>query len=741
MEKISGRIIVNIYFDDKSGFQISKIETNTHTHTVSGYFPRLSNNVDYEFEGEFFDHPKYGRQFKVSSIKRIEATGKESLVNYLSSELFTGIGPKTALKIYDALGDDCIEKIINNKQALEGIITKSKIELLYFELINNRTIEKTIQTLTSYGISMKMAMKLYQKYSVSAIDIVNTNPYQLIDDVEGFGFKKADELARSIGFALDNPIRIQAAIIYVLRLITRNYGYTYVEIEQLLETASDFASLDKELIHKELLEIKGRIIIEDHYVFLKELYNAEVDLVNKLALLNANSKKEYPEALVMDLLDDIQNEQGIKFTPTQKNAIMNAITNPITIITGGPGTGKTTIINGILRLYAYLENINLEVPQNKIGLMAPTGRAAKRMFEATKVLAFTIHHHLGYSYEGDFEFDKTNLLSYDLIIVDEASMIDVILANQLIGALKNNCKVIFVGDLDQLPSVGPGQILKDLIDSKIFNTSQLIEIHRQAQDSNIISLASYVRKGELTWDLFDYHDDLSFYRCSSRDISQRIKELVESLIENGYNPLTDIQILIPMYKGVCGIDEINLMVQNLVNKNSGIIYGNKEFKVSDKVMQLVNSPDLGIMNGDIGIITKIINGDDVFLEIDFDGNKVKISKKDLENITHAYAISIHKSQGSEYPIVILPITKMHNVMLKRKLLYTAITRAKSKLFVIGDLEAFKYGINVLDEGRQTTLLSRLTQDKRVLINIEGCPFTYLGETGMENITPYDFLDE
>lgn len=748
METISGSVVVVLFFDEKSSYQIAKIKTASGDITVSGYFPLLSKELEYSFGGEYVNHPKYGRQFKVQTFSRSQENSKEGIINYLSSDLFLGIGEKTATKIVDAFGLDCISKIIENKSILKQIgFSDSKIELFYTELINNKLIEETIIELLKYEITPKMAMKLFNKYGELTTKVVLSNPYRLITEVEGYGFKKADALALRIGFKPNDPIRIRSAIIYVMQLIVRNYGYTFAYFEQLLDTVFDF--IKNELVSKDLIkeEIEylinnNALIQESDKLYQAFIYEAEIELANKIKCLASSDETHFDYQIYEEYLNDICRENGIYYNEMQNKAIYESLANPFVIITGGPGTGKTTVIKGILQMYARFNGLDLRNPSvsKKIALMAPTGRAAKRMYESTHVLAMTIHRHLGYNYEGEFEYDNTNPLTYDLIIIDEASMIDLLLANNLFKAITPQTKVIMVGDLDQLPSVGPGQVLKDLIDSNAFKTIRLEEIHRQAKDSSIIKLADAIRKGELSWDLMDYHDDLAFYRYSGGEIQKHLIELYDSLQKNGFDPLLDIQVLSPMYKGDVGIDELNQKIQNLVNHNTGVNYGTKEFRINDKILQLVNSPELGIMNGDIGIIKDIIKGEEEYLLVDFDSNMVKIPRSLFDNITLAYAISIHKSQGGEFPIVILPITKAHMHMLKRKLLYTAVTRAKSKLFVLGDLDAFKYGINMLDEARQTTLVNRLVNKNVVKINIEGCPFTYLGEIDMENISPYDFME-
>lgn len=744
LETISGYVVHTIFYEEKNGFQIAKIKATSEI-TISGYFPLLNKDLEYEFYGEYVTHPKYGRQFKVTSFN-VKNDSRESIINYLSSDLFTGIGPKTATKIVEVLGDDCINRIIEDKMVLSLVgLKEEKIERLYGELLANRMLEETIITLAKYEVTTKMALRLFNKYGNTTIDVVFDNPYRLITDVEGYGFKKADRLALSIGIKQDDPKRIRAAIIYVMSLIERNYGYTYVTREQLIDSANSFINVESNLIGKEInhLEDQQELFNEDTLLYLPRTYHAEVNLAKRINALATSPKIEYDLDVLKDFLDDIMLELGITYSKAQIEAILLAIKNPISIITGGPGTGKTTIINGILRLYAKLNSINLGLKNatDMIALMAPTGRASKRMFEQTNMLAMTIHRHLGYSYDEEFSFNADNPFSYRLIIIDEASMIDVFLANNLFSAITNNTQVVIVGDMDQLPSVGPGAVLNDMIDANVIPVSRLTEIHRQAADSNIIKLSTAIKNGELSWNIMDYYEDLSFYRLSGEAIKNKIIALYLGLVEAGYDALTDIQILSPMYKGQCGIDELNLSIQDLLNHNEGIKIGEREFRVNDKVLQLSNQPKLGIMNGDIGIIKEIIHGSEDYLIVDFDQNLVKINKEAMLDLTLAYAISIHKSQGSEFKAVIMPIAPMHKIMLKRKILYTAVTRAKEKLMVVGDLNMFKYGINMLDEKRQTSLSKRLKCSQVIPIQIEGCPFTYLGEIDLENISPYDFMED
>ncbi|MDY0139177.1 MAG: AAA family ATPase, partial [Candidatus Izemoplasmatales bacterium] len=409
-----------------------------------------------------------------------------------------------------------------------------------------------------------------------------------------------------------------------------------------------------------------------------------------------------------NLLSDFNDFSDISYTKAQIKAIYTALNNSFSIITGGPGTGKTTVIKGIIEIYKLLRNNKLDL--EKIKLAAPTGKAAKRLSEATNLKASTIHKLLGFDFEGTFKFDDYNELDAELLIIDEASMLDTVLAKKLFQAVNINTKVIMVGDSNQLPSVGPGDVLNNLISSTLFNVVELDVIHRQASDSHIISLAYDILNKNIDENFFRNYDDKQFVNANDQNISYRVLERIKLLVDNGYDLLNDIQVLIPVYKGINGIDRMNSLIQstfNSLNKDISVKFNDKEFWYNDKVMQLVNQPEDNIMNGDQGIVIGITPNDELI--VDFSENIVKYSRKDLENLTLAYAVSIHKSQGSEFKAVILPLTKAYNIMLKRKLLYTAVTRAKENLILIGDFEAYKRGVLGLDRKRNTLLNQLLNQ--------------------------------
>ncbi|OHE43656.1 MAG: hypothetical protein A3K26_06675, partial [Tenericutes bacterium RIFOXYA12_FULL_35_10] len=655
---------------------------------------------------------------------------------YLSSPLFHGIGPKTAEKIVDTLGVDAIQLITKDKSVLKKIgLSAIRIEKFYQQLIENQTNEHILVALYGYELSGKLAMKLLNKYQMLTLEKLEENPYRLIDDLEGIGFIKADEIARKLNIEKNDPRRIRAAILYAIEQVAYQNGDIYLRAEQLEHEAyqalGDTFDLNDQI---ESLIDEKRIVCEDNRYYLSMTYYAEIGLAEKMKRLighDVNRDVSYLETL----LDATEIQKNITYTDVQKEAIITALSNQFTIITGGPGTGKTTIIDGLLDVYRKYYNLNYKNPAiyEKIGLMAPTGRAAKRMKELLDLDAKTIHRHLGYSYDGEFLYDEAHPLPQDLIIIDEASMIDLFLAKKLFGSIKDGAQVIVVGDVDQLPSVGPGQVLSDMIESKMIPTVRLTQIHRQAKDSKIIRLSRAVNEQQVSYDDLVSEQDVYLYKTTQDRIKKTIIQQIQGAIQEGYSLIDDIQILAPMYKGDLGIDALNQALQEAFNekRDKKMAYGDKTYYVGDKVIQLVNDPERLIMNGDIGVIKDIkFNAqDEPYLVVSYDDNDVMYEKVDLDEINLAYAISIHKSQGSEYKIVMMPMVKGYMHMLKKELIYTAMTRAKKFLIILGDMQLLIYAANYLSEKRQTTLSLRLKGEVESTIE----------EDPLDELSPYDFM--
>lgn len=736
MDKVIGKIKNYVFHNEENSYSIARLITlDEKIVTIVGYFPKISEDVIYEFMGTWVKHQTYGEQLKVESFKKTEKQSANGLISYLSSSFFTGIGPKTAEKMVEAFGLDVIQKVIDKPQILKEIgLKKIRIVKFHQQLIENQTNEHILVRLYSYNLSGRLAMKLLNKYQSLTIDKLEENPYRLIDDIDGIGFIKADEIAHKLGIKADDIRRIKAALLYALEHIAYQNGDLYLTLEQLTRETIGVLQTDIALDDgiKTLLE-ENRIIIEDNRYYLTMSYFTETKLAEKISKLNDKSDFNVDKDYVNTLIDRIEMTKDMDYTDVQKEAISTALTHKVSIITGGPGTGKTTIIDGLLEVYKIYNKLNFDHPDiyDKIACLAPTGRAAKRMSELLHVKTSTIHRHLGYNYDGMFSYDESHLLPQDLIIVDESSMIDIFLASRLFEAIKDQAQIIIVGDVDQLPSVGPGQVLSDLIESNQITVVKLDQIHRQAKDSHIISLASSVNHQNLSYEDLQSGNDVYLYHADQMKIQTTIINQVQGALDKGYSMIDDIQILVPMYKGELGIDRFNQILQEKfnANKSKSITFKDKTYYEGDKVIQLVNDPKRFIMNGDIGIIKSIeVNQDnEKFLVVTFDDNEVFYERADLDELNLAYAISIHKSQGSEYKIVMIPMVRNYIHMLKKELIYTAITRAKQYLILLGDMKLLIYAANHLSNKRQTTLALRLKGDLQS------------EEVEEDDISPYDFM--
>lgn len=732
METLVGRVKHYMFHNEQNGYSIAKLNIEGQQEvTIVGYFPIFSENFEYEFNGEWVTHPSYGAQLKVSSYKRMSEQSKSGVISYLSSSFFHGIGPKTAEKIVDTLGADAIQKILDDKKILREIgLSAVRIEKLYQQLKEHQTNEHILVELYGYELTMKLAMKLIKKYELATLEKLKENPYRLIDEIKGIGFIKADEIAQKLGIDSHDDRRIKASIQYALQQIAYQNGDCYLTHDELSKITNEV--LREEVNIDSMLHIlieDQKIVCEEDRYYLKQTYIQEIECATHILNIS-KTILEFDEVYGKTLLDMVEIERNMTYTDAQKEAIMTSLQSSISIITGGPGTGKTTIIDGLLEVYRIYHQLNYKNPQiyEKIGLMAPTGRAAKRMSDLLDLESKTIHRHLGYNYDGMFGYDAFNQLPYDLIIIDEASMIDLNLAHKLFSAIKTSCQVVIVGDVDQLPSVGAGQFLSDLIESKMLPVVRLEQIHRQAKDSKIIRLAQLVNEQNLNPHDLSSDQDVYLYKAHSSKIMHVLIEQIKGALKEGYQLYEDIQVLAPMYKGDLGIDVLNQTLQETFNPNTKdqITYGDKNYRIGDKVIQLTNDPERLIMNGDLGVVKDIRynSSDQPYLVVSFDQHEVTYEKSDLEDLNLAYAMSIHKSQGSEYPIVIMPMVRNFIHMLKKELIYTAITRAKKYLIILGDMQLLIYAANHLSEKRKTTLAKRLNED-------------YVVE--QEELSPYDFM--
>ncbi|WP_270207630.1 ATP-dependent RecD-like DNA helicase [Streptococcus anginosus] len=724
---------------------------------VTGTMADIMEGEDYTFWGNLVQHPKYGEQLKITRYERAKPTSK-GLVKYFSSDHFKGIGVKTAQKIVDLYGDNTIDKVLAEPEKLKDIagLSAKNREAFLTKLRQNYGTERILAKLSEYGIPNKLAVQVQDFYKEETLEIVEHYPYQLVEDIQGIGFKIADQLAQSLGIEGTAPERFRAGLLHTLLTQSMEKGDTYLEAKELLEhtiellESSRQIELDPSSVADELAHLieEDKVQNVDTKIFENSLFFAEEGIrSNLLRILEKGKQNKFEPKKIEAAIAQIENEFAISYDVTQKQAICDAINHKIFILTGGPGTGKTTVINGIIAVYALLHGLDLRKSQDlPILLAAPTGRAARRMNELTGLPSATIHRHLGMTGDDDTSH-LDDYLDADFIIVDEFSMVDTWLANQLLSNISSNTKLLIVGDADQLPSVSPGQVLADLLKIPLLPQTKLEKIYRQSKDSTIVNLASQIQKGILPTDFTEKKADRSYFEARNEHIPQMIERIVEAAIRSGI-PAQDVQVLAPMYRGQAGIDHINQLMQNLINpvETEQIIFEatDCQYRQGDKVIHLVNDAESNVFNGDLGYITDLLptkytDSKQDELTINFDGNEVIYPRSEWYKIRLAYAMSIHKSQGSEFPVVILPITSSSHRMLQRNLIYTAITRAKSKLILLGEKSAFDFAIKNTGTARNTYLIQRfsdlLTDEKVIHTSVDNLETT----VGKYVLTEENFL--
>lgn len=689
---------------------IEELETYINrTITFTGYFHELNEVDTYKLIGKLIEHPKYGEQFQVDNYERCMPETKDSMVEFLSSNLFKGIGEAKAKKIVKALGKDTFNVILNNPNNLILIptVTEKNAKILHDKLIEYESSYETIIYLSKLGFSTKDSMIIYNKYREKTLEIIDDNIYLLIDDLYEMSFKKIDLIALKMNIKKDSLDRIGASIIYIMNELSNSFGHSYYSKEEIYSYLFRVLGInieeDKYLDSLSKLEINLKIIKKEDRYYLFDMYEAEKIIAERFLLLS--HAKDIKCNDIDNMIIQLEEYFSITYNELQKEAIKKSYLKKMLIITGGPGTGKTTIIKAILELYKNMNNYSNSDMITKVALLAPTGRAAKRMSEATNHPASTIHRFLKWNKDNNtFQINEYNKSDKEFILIDEASMIDTYLFSSLLKGISVNTKIIIVGDYDQLPSVGAGQVLSDLINSEILEVVYLKELYRQGHDSNILTLAYDIRNDLLKKDIFNIKDDLTFIECNNIEVINNIEDLANTYKDLSYK---DFQILVPMYKTLNGIDNINCRVQNIFNKKDEtkkeLIYNDIIYREGDKVIQLTNMPEDNVYNGDIGIIKKI-SLKPKEIHIDFDNNLVRYTPSNFNKFKLAYAISIHKSQGSEFDIVIIPIVSNFKKMLYKKLIYTAVTRSKKKLYLIGEYSSLQMAVkNTCNDLRRTTI--------------------------------------
>lgn len=727
MVEFTGRINGIVFENNKDLYKILDVEIigslenySRDEIKVTGNFGDIQIGSSYHFDGKLVMHEKFGLQFRASSYKQVLPHEEGSLTKYLSSDKFPGIGKKAANTIIDELGLNALDILKESPAKIDTLsLTSKQKDSLLSGLNTMDSYSEIVLKLAKYGINKRVAGKVYQLYHGDSLAKLEKDPYVAVNEVTGFGFKTADTLGKQLDIRLDDPRRIKGAIYQVLLDALNGEGNTYVTLADLLTQASELLQIEQfdpiaNCINE--LQEQGKVVVSGNTAALQNIFQTEIDIARSMKNLVQNQalqeNESYDDAAIEAAIED---ELKIKYDGTQKLAIKNALKNPISILTGGPGTGKTTIINGILlalRKLAEIPAAALYSDNPPFLLAAPTGRAAKRMGEITGISAKTIHRMLGLGI-GDIDTSELNELNGEILIIDEMSMVDMFLFRQLLSSINQVKHIVFVGDKDQLPSVGAGNVFSDLIKSGAFPTAILKQIHRQGDDSTIIALAHDVNEGKDEQALFKKTKNYSFISCRPELVGDAVGQIVELALKRGFAK-DDIQVLGAMYHGNGGVNNLNDIIQDIMNppkaKSKSIEVHNEIFRIGDRILQLQNNPEKDIYNGQIGKIISIDeNNSQKCMVANFDDREITFSKKDMNDITRAYAITIHKSQGSEFPLVVLNLTMQNFVMLKRNLLYTAITRAEKNLVLVGDSRAFLAAFKTAGNDRKTGLSEKICE--------------------------------
>jgi len=713
MDYLQGSIERVTFHSEATGFCVLRVKVKGQRDllTVIGNAPTITAGEYIECQGVWANDKKHGLQFKAEVLKAVQPTTLEGIKKYLGSGMVKGIGPFFAKKLVEAFGEavfDVIEKMPERLLDLEGIGEKRKAQVVD-AWSDQKAIRNIMVFLHGHGLGTQRAVRIYKTYGDDAIRLVEENPYRLAEDIHGIGFKTADALAEKLGIAHDALIRARAGVSHVLQTLCDD-GHCASKKEKLIEASHKLLDIPASIIEEALkAQVESELLIEDIIhgeacVYPVSLFTAEVKAAESMKRLN-HGAPPWGEIEVEKALPWVEKQNGIRLSDSQKEAIEVVLESKVAIMTGGPGVGKTTIVKSLLDI--------IEAKKLRIALCAPTGRAAKRLTESTRMEAKTIHRLLDFDMKTfGFKYNQNHLLPVDVLIIDEASMIDIVLLNHLLKALPVNAAVIFVGDIDQLPSVGAGSVLSDLIESEAIKTVRLTEIFRQAKTSEIILNAHRVNEGRmpLTYDS-PKSDFFTLYTDSAEAIQAKLIEIVTHRLPKryGYNPIHDIQILTPMNRGGLGARTLNAMLQERLNGQGTpkIERFGSTFAPGDKIIQMTNNYDKDVFNGDIGFIESI-DSDEGIVHIRFDGVQKAYSMDELDEIQLAYAISIHKSQGSEFPVVVMPIAIQHFTLLARNLLYTGITRGKSRVVLVGEKKAIGMAVhNQKEANRLTKLAERL----------------------------------
>jgi exodeoxyribonuclease V alpha subunit len=708
--ELQGQLERITFHNEENHYTIAKLKVKGQRDlvTIVGSLVSMTPGEVLRLKGDWDIHPKYGEQFKVVSYETVTPATVKGIERYLGSGLIKGIGPVMAKRLVNKFGLETleiIEKEIGRLKEVEGIGEK-RIDMISTAWAEQKEVRDVMLFLQGHEVSSTYAAKIYRQYGKESIRVVKENPFRLADDIFGIGFLTADKIAGNLGIPKDSGMRAEAGILYVLRKLA-DEGHVYYPYEDLIGESMKILDIDISIITSALGRVAAekRIVIEEKAVYLSEYYSAEAGVAVSLKAVLAAAKG--PLRLDRDAaIKGVQEELKITLAGKQVQAVRESLDKKMMVITGGPGTGKTTIINTIIRIY--------RMAGQRVLLAAPTGRAAKRMSETTGFEARTIHRLLEFSpKDNGFKKNEQDRLDADLIIIDEASMVDTILMHHLSRAVRPETTLILVGDIDQLPSVGAGNVLKDIIDSGRIPTVRLNEIFRQAKESMIIINAHRINSGEFPYVNSDKEKLQDFYFVELEE-PEKVLEMIVHMCRDriperfGFLPVDDIQVLTPMHRGIVGASSLNAALQKELNSSAdGLQRGGRIFKTGDKVMQIRNNYDKDVYNGDIGRIASI-DGEAQEVTVSFDSKPVVYDFSELDELVLAYAVSVHKSQGSEYPVVVMPLLTQHYLLLQRNLLYTAITRGKKLVVIIGTKKALGIAIrNNNQQLRYTRLKERL----------------------------------
>lgn len=715
MEYLSGVVERITYTNPENGFSVIKLNSKGRKElvTVVGNLAAVNVGSVLRVKGVWKNDSRYGEQFVAEEYRETVPATIAGIEKYLGSGLIKGIGPVYAKKIVNHFGEDTlqvIEESVDNLKKVEGIGEK-RVEMIKQAWEEQKEIKNIMIFLQSSGISTAYAVKIYKYYGNESIAVVKNNPYRLADEVWGIGFKIADKIARQMGFDRDSFARCRAGIQFVLRELS-NEGHCFATRQQLLEETVKILEVDETLVVSTLnwMVEEGSVVEEEGEgeeetaYYLPPLYHSERGTATRIRDIMSGQVPLLQEDLD-NIIDKLQREQDIKYAPLQSEAIKLAASSRFMVLTGGPGTGKTTITRAIIGVFRKMGS--------KVYLAAPTGRAAKKMSEATGMEARTVHRLLEYKPASGYQKNADNPLDCDVLIVDEASMIDIVLMYHLLRAVPDHAVMVLVGDVDQLPSVGPGNVLQDIIQSGAVKVIQLSKIFRQAKGSSIITNAHRINEGRMPYLKGGKNNDFFFIEEEdSSTVVEKIRSLCAERLPRYYrvDPLRDIQVLSPMQRGETGARNLNLVLQEDLNSSrEGINYGGTAYRVRDKVMQIKNNYEKAVFNGDIGVVSRI-DREEQKLFIDFEGRQVEYDITELDELVLAYATTIHKSQGSEFKVVVAPLTTQHYVMLQKNLLYTCVTRARQILVLVGSKKAVGMAVsNDRVQQRNTRLSQRLAR--------------------------------